>query len=100
MTHNSSQLISFPIRTYNNNSTPQNSPFVECDKLSTNKNITKITATERSMYEENYDYLVGEHGETKIVLEFPTQTNNLEEIKQEVKSILAKALDEYFKKTS
>lgn len=94
------QLISFPARTYNNNSTIPNSSEEECDKLSVNKDITKIISLEHSMIEENYDYLVGEYGETKLILAFPTHPANQEMIIQEVKSILASTLNEYFKEIS
>ena len=72
----------------------------EYDKLSDNTIETNNMNTELAMTQETYQQLEKNQGNYKLVLEFPNQPVNSDTIKQEVKSILASALQEHLKKSS
>ena len=72
----------------------------EYDKLSDNTIETNNMNTELAMTQETYQQLEKNQGNYKLVLEFPDQPVNSDTIKQEVKSILASALQEHLKKSS
>ena len=72
----------------------------EYDKLSDNTIETNNMNTELAMTQETYQQLEKNQGNYKLVLEFPNQPVNSDTIKQEVKSILASALQEQLKKSS
>ena len=72
----------------------------EYDKLSNNTIETNNINTELAMTQETYQQLEKNQGNYKLVLEFPNQPVNSDTIKQEVKSILASALQEHLKKSS
>ena len=72
----------------------------EYDKLSNNTIETNNMNTELAMTQETYQQLEKNQGNYKLVLEFPNQPVNSDTIKQEVKSILASALQEHLKKSS
>ena len=72
----------------------------EYDKLSDNTIETNNMNTELAMTQETYQQLEKNQCNYKLVLEFPNQPVNSDTIKQEVKSILASALQEHLKKSS
>lgn len=72
----------------------------EYDKLSDNTIETNNMNTELAMTQETYQQLEKNQGNYKLVLEFPNQPVNSDTIKQEVKSILASALQEHLMKSS
>ena len=72
----------------------------EYGKLSDNTIETNNMNTELAMTQETYQQLEKNQGNYKLVLEFPNQPVNSDTIKQEVKSILASALQEHLKKSS
>ncbi len=71
-----------------------------CDKLHTNNIEVNSIGMELDMTNTTYQQLETNQGGYKVVLEFPKQPKNEEVIKQEVKLILASALQERLRKTS
>lgn len=72
----------------------------ECDKLPSNNIVKNDIDVELSMTNTTYQQLETNQGGYKVVLEFPKQSENEESIKQEVKLILASALQERLRKSS
>lgn len=72
----------------------------ECDKLPNNNIVKNDIDVELSMTNTTYQQLETNQGGYKVVLEFPRQPENEETIKQEVKLILASALQEHLRKSS
>lgn len=72
----------------------------ECDKLPSNNIVKNDIDVELSMTNTTYQQLETNQGGYKVVLEFPKQSENEESIKQEVKLILASALQEHLRKSS
>lgn len=72
----------------------------ECDKLPSNNIVKNDIDVELSMTNTTYQQLETNQGGYKVVLEFPKQSENEETIKQEVKLILASALQERLRKSS
>lgn len=72
----------------------------ECDKLPSNNIVKNDIDVELSMTNTTYQQLETNQGGYKVVLEFPKQSENEEAIKQEVKLILASALQERLRKSS
>lgn len=72
----------------------------ECDKLQTNNIVVNDIGMELDMTNTTYQQLETNQEGYKVVLEFPRQSENEEAIKQEVKLILASALQEHLRKSS
>ena len=72
----------------------------DCDKLPSNNIVKNDIDVELSMTNTTYQQLETNQGGYKVVLEFPKQSENEETIKQEVKLILASALQERLRKSS
>lgn len=72
----------------------------ECDKLQTNTIVLNNVDMELDMTNTTYHQLETNQGGYKVVLEFPKQSKCEDAIKQEVKSILASALQEHLRKSS
>ena len=72
----------------------------ECDGLSGNKNVISMLKLEKPMTDTNYNQIEMEEGGMKVILEFPSKSENEESIKQEVKGILSSVLQEQLEKIS
>jgi len=66
----------------------------ECDKLQNNNIVENNVYMGLSMTNTTYQQLETNQGGFKVILEFPSQAENEESIKQEVKDILFKTLQE------
>lgn len=72
----------------------------ECDGLSGNKNVISMLKLEKPMTDTNYNQIEMEEGGMKVILEFPSKSENEESIKQEIKGILSSVLQEQLEKIS
>lgn len=72
----------------------------ECDGLSGNKNVISMMKLEKPMTDTNYNQIEMEEGGMKVILEFPSKSENKESIKQEIKGILSSVLQEQLEKIS
>lgn len=72
----------------------------ECDGLSGNKNVISMMKLEKPMTDTNYNQIEMEEGGMKVILEFPSKSENEESIKQEIKGILSSVLQEQLEKIS
>lgn len=72
----------------------------ECNKLSQNNNVISNINAGMPMQNKIYKQLEIEQGEMKVILEFPQDSKDEDYIKEEVKSILSKILQEHLEKIS
>lgn len=72
----------------------------ECDNHSQNNNVVRFTPQEIPMSDMSYQQVEHEKDGMKIVLEFPTKSEQTESLNKEVKSILSSVLQEQLQKIS
>lgn len=72
----------------------------ECDRLSGNKNVVSMMKLEKPMTDTDYNQIEMEQEGMKVILEFPSKSENEESIKQEIKGILSSVLQEQLEKIS
>lgn len=72
----------------------------ECDKSPSNIIVPSRIIVRSSMNHNSYQQYEMKRGGMKVTLEFPKQSQDDEKVKQEVKSILASALQEQLQKIS
>ena len=70
------------------------------DKPSNNRSIVNDTTLRESMEQNDFKKIEVMHGKMKVIIEFPSQSNHDEIIKQEVRTILASTLQEHLQKIS
>jgi hypothetical protein len=69
-----------------------------CDKFSHNKILVSNCIMRDIMKQGDFEKIEVTQGSMKVILEFPTQSEQDETIKKEVRSILSSTLQEYLQK--